>query len=538
MKPHIKQIWPLVIQLKMQFKQYLQSIAILNKMIARDGNNELCLISLARCQCQLDQLDESIKAYQRVISINPRSASTYNEIGIVFKRQGKQEETLRAYEKALDIDPNFFEVYYNKAILLQEQRNLTEAMNAYQNAINIKPDYIEAWLNGAEALEKWNKLDDLQQWLEKAYQAFEKTPAFIKYYQAKLLWRTKKIEEALLVLVDIKVEDVSDNLKQDYFHLLGKLYEKIGSFEKAHFAFSEMNLLAKKSPEYERLQPQRYFESLTTALDDLKVHRFSRPTVQKVSITSFRPVFLVGFPRSGTTLLDSMLRSHSAIEVVEEKPALANAKSFLEKKGCDDFIGSVPQWTYLTEARKIYETEFLKHISNRSQATVYIDKLPLNLLYVPLIHSLFPDAKYILALRHPLDVILSCWMQNFKLNSAMANMLELDQITRFYTVAMETFDLCRTRYNLSVHEIKYENLIKDQNRETSDLLAHIGLNWQAGMANYQLTALNRGRIDTPSYSQVIQPIYKDSCYKWVNFETHLRKYMGKIEPWLKKFHYS
>jgi hypothetical protein len=88
-----------------------------------------------------------------------------------------------------------------------------------------------------------------------------------------------------------------------------------------------------------------------------------------------------------------------------------------------------------------------------------IDKLPLNLLQIPLIQQLYPRAKFILALRHPLDTILSCWMQNFKLNSAMANMVELDRIVEFYCVAMETFKICRAKYNLNVHQIKYEDLL-------------------------------------------------------------------------------
>ena len=165
-------------------------------------------------------------------------------------------------------------------------------------------------------------------------------------------------------------------------------------------------------------------------------------------------------------------------------------------------------------------------------------KLPLNILDTPLIHQLYPQAKFILALRHPMDTILSCWIQNFKLNPAMANMVDLDRIVEFYCVAMEIFQICRSNYNLSVHEIRYEDLIDNLSEETSLLLNFLDLEWQSGMENFQDTALKRGRIKTPSYSQVIQPLYKDSKYRWLNYEKYLFQYLDQINPWIKQFAYN
>ena len=167
-----------------------------------------------------------------------------------------------------------------------------------------------------------------------------------------------------------------------------------------------------------------------------------------------------------------------------------------------------------------------------------IDKLPLNLLQTPLIHQLYPQAKFILALRHPLDTILSCWMQDFKLNSAMANMVDLDRIVEFYCDAMETFKLCRAKYKLSVHQIKYEDLLEDLIGETSSLLEFLNLDWENRMENYQKTALKRGRINTPSYAQVVQPIYKDAEYRWLKYEKHLRQYITQVEPWINELGYK
>ena len=137
-----------------------------------------------------------------------------------------------------------------------------------------------------------------------------------------------------------------------------------------------------------------------------------------------------------------------------------------------------------------------------------------------------------------MDTILSCWMQNFKLNDAMANMVDLDRTVDFYCIAMETFKICRSRYNLNVHEIRYEDLLEDLRGETSGLLQFLELEWEPQIENYRSTAIKRELIRTPSYSQVIQPIYKDAKYRWLHYEKYLVKYLEKVQPWLDEFRYN
>jgi hypothetical protein len=298
-----------------------------------------------------------------------------------------------------------------------------------------------------------------------------------------------------------------------------------------------MNSFAIKSNDYLRLDPERYFQNIKEQLASLKSNSLENPVNNITEQPDLVPVFLVGFPRSGTTLLDTILRSHSSIDVVEEQPAVNLANAFVKKSGYSGLQQTLPH-EVLVGARKAYINELDKHREPADNKSILIDKLPLNLVRIPFIQKLYPQAKFILALRHPLDTILSCWMQNFKLNSAMANMVELDRIVEFYCVAMETFKICKAKYNLNVHQIKYEDLVESVSGETSALLKFLDLDWEAQMENYQDTALKRGRINTPSYSQVIQPIYKDAKYRWLNYEKHLRQYITQVEPWINEFGYS
>ena len=483
------------------------------------------------------KLEEAIAAYRKTLAIKPDYAEAYNNLGNALKDQAKLDEALEAYRAALSIKPDLAKAYNNMGNALTDQHKLEEAMEAYNKAVAIKPDYVEAWSNGGKTLEKWNRLKELDLWLKRAFQILEPVPSDISFMKAKLLWRNKNRNEAAKIILNIDIENITPNGRKDFLHMKAKCYEALNDYDLAYDCFQHMNSLARKSDEYLRIDAESYFQKVRDQLASLKSGLLEYPINQSTEQSASAPVFLVGFPRSGTTLMDTILRSHSNIDVVEEKPAVISAKAFITNSGYTGTGRALPQ-EIIAGARQAYIAELDKHKDSRGKKAVLIDKLPLNLLHIPLIHQLYPQAKFILALRHPLDTILSCWMQNFKLNSAMANMVDLDRIVEFYCAAMEIFKICRDRYNLNVHQIKYEDLIEDFNSETSTLLKFLDLDWEVEMENYQETALKRGFINTPSYSQVIQPIYKEAKYRWLHYEKHLTKYSTAVEPWIREYGYS
>tara|TARA_Y100001980_G_C14521412_1_gene296716 strand:- start:675 stop:1505 length:831 start_codon:yes stop_codon:yes gene_type:complete len=255
----------------------------------------------------------------------------------------------------------------------------------------------------------------------------------------------------------------------------------------------------------------------------------------KIKPNWFQPTFLIGFPRSGTTLLDTILRTHSNIDVFEELPMLSKMSSSLGDitnistiEAMDNKGAEIASGFYFAELKK--HTEIFKK-------QICVDKLPLNILQLPLINQVFPNSKYIIALRHPLDCILSCWMQSFKLNPPMANMIELERIVEFYDVAMSILKLSKDRYSLDTHEIRYEDLVIDFKDNVSNLLTFLDLTWEEGLTSYQKTALSRDRIRTPSSTQVIKPLYQSASYRWKHYEEHLVQYKIKLMPWIKEYGY-
>ena len=513
------------------------AISSYKKAIFIDSNYAEANYNMGVALSSANKPEEAILAYNNAISIKPNYPEAYCNLGNAHKEIGKLNEAIDLYRNAISINPNFAQAHNNLGKVFQEQDKLELAMEAYKKATSIDLEYSEAWTNGAEALEKWNKLEELDDWLKQAHRNFKVVPSDISYFQSKFFWRMKERKEALKLLSTIDLKTVSENRKQGFLNLKAKCFESSKNFSKAYDCFFEMNLLAKKSDTYLNSNSDKFFANTKNQLEQLKLKLTSGATDSEDNDVTISPVFLVGFPRSGTTLMDTILRSHSKIEVLEEKPTVVAAKAAIRKNGYNEIHNNIFPIDILSEAKAAYIKEFRKYIKSSDTSSVYIDKLPLNLIEVPLINQLFPAAKFILALRHPFDTILSCWMQDFEINAAMANMVDLDRIVDLYCIAMETFKICRSEYNINVHTIRYEDLLEDLKGESSDLLIFLDLIWETNMEDYRATALKRGRINTPSYSQVSQPIYKEAKYRWVNYKEYLDKYSDQIEPWIQEFGY-
>ncbi len=245
------------------------------------------------------------------------------------------------------------------------------------------------------------------------------------------------------------------------------------------------------------------------------------------------PAYLCGFLRSGTTLLDTVLMGHPGAQVREEEPMLARL---------EDAAGSVANLPDMgaPDISRMREAYFAE-LANRGPvdpARLLVDKYPLANLRATFIHRAFPDARFIFALRHPCDVVLSCWMQNFRPTTAMASFLTLESAANMYAATMEHWMRCREALPLKVHTVRYEDLIEDLEGELRPLLDFLELDWDDRLLDYQRTAHERGYIRTPSYSQVTEGLYRRSSGRWEHYRQHMGKAIEILAPWAIRFGYG
>ena len=166
-----------------------------------------------------------------------------------------------------------------------------------------------------------------------------------------------------------------------------------------------------------------------------------------------------------------------------------------------------------------------------------IDKFPLNIIELGFIKKIFPDSKIILALRHPLDSILSCVLTSFKINEAMANYENLETAAYFYNEVFSLFKVYTNALQIDYHKIKYENVVNNFDAEIKQLLFFLNIKFEDNLNKFFITAQKRDKIKTPSYNQVTKPIYKNALNRYKNFN-EINKITPLINNWIKEFGYN
>ena len=492
--------------------------------------------NLANALQQAEQCVEAVVVYKQAIDLNPKHEVAFNNLGLALSKLGRLKEAETQYKNALKLMPNYYEAHLNIGNLHYALQQFEKAEEDYQKAIAIHPSNADAYLNLCELYEKTNKLTGVLSVVKKVRDKVSSKKDEFLLFEAFVLFRQDRFQFVEEIISKIDPNKLSENRKTIFFKLKADWLHHQENFDGAFEAYEHMNNNVKNSAEYQLCLPDQYYDAQRKKICEIESLQKNLKFRNIIQAKWFQPVFLIGFPRSGTTLLDTILRSHSGIDVVEEQPLVSK---MMEKLGAAKSISDI-EAVDLKSAKvlsDIYRYELEKSI-NIHENKLVVDKLPLNILSIPIITKVFPDAKFILALRHPLDCVLSCWMQNFTLNASMANMVDLVRIVDLYCTTMEMLKLCEQRYSIDIHPIRYEDLVTDLKETISNLLNFLELSWEDQLKGYQKTALSRAKINTPSYSQVVRPIYETAAYRWKKYEDHLQLHQTLLAHGLTEFGYD
>ncbi len=472
------------------------------------------------------RLADGIEALTHALRLAPDLPGARFELGKALRHSGRFEEALPELERAAGAAPDKVEIRLEIGRALAGLRRFDEAEAAYERALAIQPGLADAFLERGLMLERGNKLDRLPALLAEA-DARGVPPEALSYLRALALDREGRTEEALAAAK--AAPEGNEPVRRAA--LIGRLADKAGDSETAFEAYAEMNRLVAEDRPGARAEAAAYLDRVR-ALTGMLTEDYAAgwPTVAPEGRAA--PIFLVGFPRSGTTLLDTMLMGHPSLHVLEEEP-------ILQRVG--DALGDFERLPGLTESeverlRALYFDE-LDRFDPAAKARIVVDKLPLNMIGAPLIHRLFPEAKFIFALRHPCDVVLSCFMQNFDLNDAMASFLDLGDAARLYDRVLAFWERSRALFPLDVHVVRYEALVEDAEAELRPLTDFLGLPWDDRLLDHQATAIRRGAIGTPSYAQVAQPIYRRARGRWERYRPQMDEVLPILLPWAERLGY-
>ena len=249
------------------------------------------------------------------------------------------------------------------------------------------------------------------------------------------------------------------------------------------------------------------------------------------------PVFIIGFPRSGTTLLDTLLRGHPAIRVAEESdavPALVNRLSGQSDERLETLANL--QDRDVEDLRRTYSDALARH-AKQDEGVLRIDRFALNTVYAGEIYRVFPQARFILMLRHPADCVLSCFMQTFYETSANAGFFNLEDSAHLYDRVFGLWRQYTGLLQLKVLQVKYEDLIADAEATCRRILDFLEMPWHPGILEHERTARDRPLIGTASYNQVTRPLYTEAQDRWRRYRTEMQTVLPVLEPWISYFGY-
>ena len=520
----------------LQNGQLNSASALIRQAIKRNAGRSIFYNSLGNVYEAEGQHQKAISAYRRALVLQPDYAEAHYNLGNVLQAGGQLKEAAACYRRALKYNPKMAVAYNNLGVALNELENEPEAIECYRQAIEHMPEFIDGYNNLAAILEGRNRLEEARQAVASALH-LDPGSYFANLNFAQLEYRSGNYTASLDLLNNLPGEAPAE-LAPKAHTLRGMVCDKLGRHQEAFDAFEKGNACEMATDRYRRLEPDR--------ISDLAwLNRLQREADRQECVANHReensdpgpaPVFLVGFPRSGTTLLQQMLKVHSKITALEEKPILEHAAKCLlgGDPHPDEYFNFDERLA--TELRHLYWSLAYDLLSSEQPPEMVLDKLPLNIIYLGFIRRMFPDAKIIVALRHPADAVLSNFMQRYKLNKRMANFLNLDHAAQFYAVVMSLYLSYRSKLGENILQVRYEDIVQNTEFEARRLLAFLELDWEENVLRFN--ELARGKnINTPSYSQVIKPIYRDAVSRWKKYEKQMAQAIVILDPFIKAFGY-
>ena len=425
-------------------------------------------------------------------------------------------------------------LYYLKGYILSEANQISESEKFYKKSISLNINFWNNYDLLLKQYEKQSRLKDFKKLIDKTKLIF-KNNIRLSYYESLYFFRVSDYLKSLNILTNKKIEKEfmsqhDEVILADYFHLLSRVYEKLELYKDSYRLAIKRNKTILGFKENKKFNKKLILDTISVYKNFFDKKNKPKSNFISTGINHSNLVFLIGFPRSGTTLLDTILRSHSQTLVLEEKPYLLNIRhQFYKNHEISDILK-------MSETTKIkMQQEYFDSFNYKSDKLI-IDKYPLNLIELGFIKTLFPKSKIILSIRHPLDCIISCVLTAFKMNDGMVNFENVHTTSFFYNECFELLFKYFYYFEINYHEVKYEKIITNFEDEINKLIKFLNLNFEENLKDFQNTAKRREKINTPSYDQVVQPIYSTSINRYKNFE-EIKDIEIDIARWIKQLSY-
>ena len=488
---------------------------------------------------QRGQLPAAIADFQTVLAAEPANHTILTALGLCLAKVGRPSEAIEVLNASLAIAPAYAATHYNRGWTLESVGDLVGARRDYARATELDPGNAQALGNLAMIHARSSDWEAARSVANRALRLDAREPtANIVLAQADFAQGQLDAAEQRLRRLLADTARVVPHERSVVLSTLGDVLDRKGSANEAFGAYEQANeglrtLYAPRflAPGVETSLPAT--QRLIRAFAGASGGAWMKPAP---TASARGHVFLVGFPRSGTTLLGQVLAGHSDIVTLDEKDTLTDSvTAFMTSQAGLDALAAAGE-NELEPYRAAYWTH-VAALGADDTNRVLIDKSPMASLALPLIRKLFPQAKVLFARRDPRDVVISCFRRQFGLNLSTWELLTLPGAARFYDAVMQLMAVYGEKLDLDLRFQRYEDLVSDFEGETRALCDFIGVEWRASLAEFGERSRSRA-IATPSAPQVARGLYADGSGQWKRYREQLAPVLPVLEPWVDRFGYA
>lgn len=494
------------------------------------------------------RLLQAVDAYESLIQEAPQTLPLHLELGNLYLGQECPRQAEVCFRAALVLAPHHFEAHLQLANALLQKGAPQKALPHYTQAMDLEPERVEAHFGKISVLKTLGKWDDILSHIQQIEPHFgprlelslarasvhENLRQFDEgYVLLRPLMETHPLcpplveifsriciglgqaDQALPYLeATLQGPPLPPRLKRPLLFILGQIYHQKGQADQAFGFYHQGNQLKPHS-----FDPQRHRKRLQTI--ETLFHREQLSHMRQAPPESPTPVFIVGMPRSGTSLTEQILASHPLVTPLGEQPYLSSTVlELFHHQRPEDMPGFLRQ---LTSADWLAQAHKYRQQVPEVSTPFFTDKMPANFELIGMMFSLFPNAKVIHTQRHPLDTALSCYMQNFHY---VEYSNDLEHLGHYYASYWHMMRHWKSIYGAQILDFPYEDLLRDQEAESRKLLAFCGLNWDPACLSFYK---NRQETNTASSAQVKKPLYASARGRYQRYLKHLGPFIAILK---------
>lgn len=528
------------VQAAVQASDYDRAISLARRALDEGEVHPLFLNLRAFWLEQQNRNEDALADLQRARTLAPRDVPVLNALGLSLLQCERAAEAIEAFSAALAEQPDFLPARFSRARSADRIGDLVAARADYEEVIRRQPQHADALAGLSFVL---CRLGEWEAACELAERALAADP---NQAIATLALGTAEIESGKWLEAERRLTEVlnCDGLPPATHALaLSLMADALDGQRRCAEAFNAYRaandeLYKLYAPRFEATRTEAAYAYVCRLIEYFE-HSGDWPKPASGFFRAEYPashIFVLGFPRSGTTLFEQAIGNHPLAMTTEENEALADSvRVFMSGPDALERLRTAGE-QQLAPLREAYFHR-VRNAGFAVSGKVLIDKLPLNTIKLPLIARLFPDAKIVFAIRDPRDVVLSCFRRRFAMNPSMFEFLTLEGTARYYDAVMRLAELCGDRLGITMHTLRHEALIRDFDGEMRSVCKYAGIQWSERMRAFGERAKSRA-VATPSAVQLIRGLNNKGIGHWRNYAEQIGPVLPVLRPWIDKFGYG